>query len=197
MPQRNLPGTTVPYASWEGDAFALLEPMLQAAGGMSLSQVCAITGLEGSTVQNWVKRGWVARPVQKKYHKRQLARILILNALHGSLQLDQIVALLTLVNGQVESRLDDTVEESRLYDYLCRAIRMLDPIQGISADQVDRVVAQAIADYTGPSSDYTGPAADFAAVLARVLQVMVYGYLTGEMKNQTDLLYAAVISGKR
>ena len=62
-----IPGTTMPYSVLKGSAFELLVPMLNATGGLTLSQVCAITGLEGSTIQNWVKRGLVAKPVDKKY----------------------------------------------------------------------------------------------------------------------------------
>ena len=32
------------------------------AGGMVLSQVCSITGLEAYAVQNWVKRGFLSPP---------------------------------------------------------------------------------------------------------------------------------------
>ena len=37
--------------------------------GIMLSQVRDITGLDGSTLQNWVKRGWIAITVNKLYTK--------------------------------------------------------------------------------------------------------------------------------
>ena len=45
------------------------------AGGIVLSQVSAITGLENYTVQNWVKRGFLTPPQNKRYTLRQLCRI--------------------------------------------------------------------------------------------------------------------------
>ena len=59
-----------------------------------LSQVCTITGLEPHIVQNWVKRGFVTAPVDKKYGKRQFCRIALLNALHEALPLPVIVSTL-------------------------------------------------------------------------------------------------------
>ena len=44
------------------------------AGGMVLSQVCSITGLEAYAVQNWVKRGFLSPPERKRYSLRQLCR---------------------------------------------------------------------------------------------------------------------------
>ena len=36
------------------------------AGGLTLSQVCQISGLEPYTVQNWVKRGFLSNPTEAK-----------------------------------------------------------------------------------------------------------------------------------
>ena len=41
-------------------------------GGITLSQVTAVTGLEAHTVQNWVKRGFLSSPVGKRYSLRKL-----------------------------------------------------------------------------------------------------------------------------
>ena len=50
-------------------------------GGIVLSQVAAITGLEPYTVQNWVKRGFLPPPDHKRYNMNQLCRILTINML--------------------------------------------------------------------------------------------------------------------
>ena len=62
MNDKRVPGTIMPYSE-AGGMFAMFRPLIQATDGLTLSQVCAITGLEASTVQNWVKRGFVARPI--------------------------------------------------------------------------------------------------------------------------------------
>ncbi len=59
-----IPGTALAKSLQTGEsAFAAIEPILTATGGLTLAQVEGLTGLNGSTIQNWVKRGWVAAPV--------------------------------------------------------------------------------------------------------------------------------------
>ena len=127
MLQEHVPGTVMPYSE-AGGMFAMFRPLIQATDGLTLGQVCAITGLEPSTVQNWVKRGFVAHPVRKKYHERQLARILLISALRESMQIDRIGELMALVNGSADDTGDDIVSEEQLYDYLCEAIGQTDAL---------------------------------------------------------------------
>ena len=57
-----LPGTTVETDLSRNDAAeALLSPLFL-AGGLMLSQVSQLTGLEPHVIQNWVKRGFVSPP---------------------------------------------------------------------------------------------------------------------------------------
>ncbi len=84
-------------------------------GGMVLSQVSAITGLESYTVQNWVKRGFLTPPVNKRYTLRQLCRIIHINMLKSVLPLDRICSLLGHVNGKLNDESDDTIDDSQLY----------------------------------------------------------------------------------
>ena len=59
-----IPGTTVSYKEGnENNVYGLIEPVLKATGGLTLAQVRKITGLETTTIQNWVKRGWVMKAV--------------------------------------------------------------------------------------------------------------------------------------
>lgn len=59
-----IPGTTLPLPDdkrWE--AFSVLKPVFAlSGGGLLLSQITEMTGLSASTIQNWVKRGWVENP---------------------------------------------------------------------------------------------------------------------------------------
>lgn len=177
-----IPGTTMPYSVLKGSAFELLVPMLNATGGLSLSQVCAITGLEGSTIQNWVKRGLVAKPVDKKYFERQLARILMINALRDCMQLDRIAELLRYLNGLVEDKSDDIIREAQLFDYLCEILRKIDLKSGFSLEIVENTVLETIADYSGPF-------ADSKHKLCKGLCLMTIAYVSGRLKSQADFLY--------
>ena len=55
--------------------------------GVMLSQIREVSGIDGSTLQNWTKRGWVANARLKKYNIDQVAHILIINMLRSCIQL--------------------------------------------------------------------------------------------------------------
>ena len=92
------------------------------AGGMVLSQVAQVTGLEPHTIQNWVKRGYLTSPVKKRYTHRQLCRILIINMLRSALPLDRICGLLQYVNGHLDDEADDLIDDTQLYGLFLRLV---------------------------------------------------------------------------
>ena len=184
MYDKLVPGTVMPYTDVAGGMFSVFRPMITATDGLTLGQVSALTGLEYSTVQNWVKRGFVAHPVQKKYYERQLARILLIAALRDCLKIEQIAALLSAVNGDVEDAGVDIISESRLYDYLCEAVRLLD-VDRLSADKVDAAVARVTADYVGPDATAKGR-------LSAALRVMVLAFMAGCLAREATLGLSAL-----
>jgi DNA-binding transcriptional MerR regulator len=121
----NIPGTTILRGDGIQTGSGLLSGIFTATKGLMLSQVKELTGLEVSTLQNWVKRGWVSNPRNKRYDRKQVARILIINALRDCMQLENIAFLMQYINGVVDDRSDDIIDESELYGYLCTAIERL------------------------------------------------------------------------
>ncbi len=111
----NIPGTVLSAPVDEaGQAQKNFESMFL-GGGMVLSQVAAVTGLEPYTIQNWVKRGFLTKPVAKKYTLRQLCRIININMLKDALQMEQIVSLMSYINGNLDDDSDDLIDDSKLY----------------------------------------------------------------------------------
>ncbi len=156
--------------------FSLYRPMIQAAHGLTLAQVSAITRLEGTTIQNWIKRGFVAHPVEKKYFERQLSRILLIAALRDSMPLERIGAIMAQLNGDADDESDDTVPEAQLYDYLC-AVRQGLAGSGFTRSRALTVIERVTADYAAPDDTarrrltaalLTVAAADEAARLRRL-----------------------------
>lgn len=84
-------------------------------GGMVLSQVAGITGLEPYTVQNWVKRGFLPPPERKKYTLGQLCRIININMLKNVLPMERICGMLSYINGHLDDESDDIIDDSKLY----------------------------------------------------------------------------------
>ena len=83
----NIPGTVVRIPREEADRLEEKMAAMFLAGGIVLGQVTAVTGLEPHIVQNWVKRGFLPAPVQKRYSLTQLCRIININILNFTLSI--------------------------------------------------------------------------------------------------------------
>ena len=144
-----IPGTIMDKKKM-GDVTGLefLDKIFFITNGIMLSQIREIAGIDGSTLQNWTKRGWVASAHCKRYDKNQLARILIINMMRDSMQLERIAQLLTYVNGRAGDETDDIIPESELYDYLCRVIDVLVRDEMPSgADSLNDLIRETLANY--------------------------------------------------
>ena len=181
LQQKVVPGTVLSYTGNDG-MFSMFRPMIEVANGLTLSQVCSITGLEASTVQNWVKRGFVSHPKQKKYFSRQLARILLISALRDCMKIEQIGELMSMVNGDPDDESDDIISEEQLYDYLCEAIGKLD-FSGYHSEETEKIIDSITAGYVGPD-DGAGER------LKTALMTMVHAYLSGRHKQEADLYFS-------
>ncbi len=175
--QKLIPGTLLEYTE-RGSMFSLLLPIIQAADGLALGQVCKITGLEPSTIQNWVKRGYVARPVKKKYHERQLARILLISALRDCMQIDRIGELMKMVNGSADDESDDIISEDKLYDYFCDIITQCYEKQP-TIEEIPQLVKNELANYTSKNKKDI-------KTLSDAMTVMIYAYTASVYKAKAD-----------
>ncbi len=181
MQTKFFPGTVIPFDSaLSKNAFLVISTLCSATGGITLSQLTEMTGLEGTTVQNWVKRGWVSKTVGKKYNERQIARILIISILREALQLEQIVGLMSYVNGSVDDIADDIIDEGELYSRLCAIIFELDENM-LSADSIKSAIKEHLADYKGPLPDSKER-------LFSALRVMVTAYISAMIKRKSEKL---------
>ena len=178
MTEKYIPGTTIPdTGAMSGGMFAALRPMIEAANGLTLAQVCAITGLESSTVQNWVKREFVAHPVNKKYRDRHLARILMISMLRDSLKIDDIGELMRLINGDATDESDDIISEPELYDLLCELVAEA------SADMAPEVLAALISE---KSAERALPDEAARVRLEAAMAVMVDAYFAGVLVRRAE-----------
>ena len=184
--ERRIPGTVLLQVGADTKAFSQIELLISATGGLSLSQVCAITGLEGSTIQNWVKRGWVANPRGKKYSEVHIARILIINALKDCIRLESIARLMHYVNGATEDTSDDIIKENVLFDYLCDALHIVQQADDLSPVGVEAVVKRMIEQHEDTSEETRSR-------LCRSLAVMIYACVCSDVKRRTEAMLAEII----
>ena len=174
MMKKKIPGTNIDYTNTE-DAFSVFRPMIEITGGLSLNQVCTITGLQSSTIQNWVKRSFVPHPVNKKYYERHLSRILLISALRDSMNIDEIGELMILINGNTDDESDDIISEERLYDYFCKVVKHLEN-DSFNDDYISEVIDQILENEE-----------IYKEKLAYALKVMVYAYVSGNCLKQIKL----------
>lgn len=140
-----IPGTMLEFNPIVAeDCFSTISPLLTVTKGLTLSQVSEVTGLEHSTIQNWVKRGWVKNPEGKRYGEEQLMRIILINMMRGSMQLDQITFLMGYINGSVEDRFDDILPDRELFNILCSVIYKCDSNAIYDTEKLDSIIDESI-----------------------------------------------------
>ena len=155
--------------------------------GVMLSQIREVSGIDGSTLQNWTKRGWVANARLKKYNIDQVAHILIINMLRSCIQLDHIAFLLQYINGKIDDTSDDIIRDSVLYDYICRILDALTRQDVASKASIKEVIREQIANY-----EEAMPGARDR--LANALEIIVTAYYAALIKKSSDEMLAHLMS---
>ncbi|MBO5869807.1 MAG: DUF1836 domain-containing protein [Clostridia bacterium] len=173
-----LPGTTIEITvSNVVDAKNFLDNVFS-CGGLMMSQVARLTGLEPYIIQNWVKRGFLPPPTQKLYSKRQFCRIAIINMLRDSLQIEKITNLLSYINGRLDDESDDIIDDSDLYLYYISAICSLEkPIidETYIKAHIEKVV-----------SDFPEPFPGAKKRLCKVLAVMLNAQFASVLRKRAE-----------
>lgn len=164
--------------------FAGLAALIRAADGLSLAQVCSLTGLEPSTVQNWIKRGFVPHPAHKRYGERHVARILLIDALRDCLLIERVGELMRYVNGNADDTSDDLITEEALYDLFHAAVAGMRDVF-VPPELVGEKVA-------GIVNDMVADAAARERIIPAVT-VMVSAYIAARYKREADRLYNNLI----
>ncbi len=174
-----VPGTVLTQPCEDAENLEAQFSAMFLGGGMMLSQVSAITGLEPYAVQNWVKRGFLSSPEKKRYSLRQLCRILNINMLRGALPMEDICGLLGYINGQLNDESDDIIDDSRLYfmfvQLASRHRRMNNP-QGR-----DTILEEILSRYDAPS-------AEAKRRVEKVLKVMLTAWAAAQLRSTAETM---------
>lgn len=172
-----LPGTVVEVEENDVDGVEKFFSSVSIAGGLVMSQVREITGLESYTVQNWVKRGFLPPPEKKKYSRRQLCRILLINMLKSAMPMDSICRLLSYVNGDLEDESDDIIDDSIMYQMLVQLAasnRTAWPPRNLD-EELERLLA-----------DYIEPVPGARDRVAQALKIMLTAWFSSELIHQAE-----------
>ena len=180
-----IPGTTLEDRRDHADRIESLFTSMFLAGGLTLSQVSAVTGLESHTIQNWVKRGFLAAPKGKRYDMEQVCRIINMNLLKGGLPLEQICSLMTYLNGCLADESDDLVDDTKLYFMFVRLAACARHIGG-STDW-----DEALREITG---DYVEPVPGAKDKLIRVLRIMLTVWMSNTLRIAAEKMISELES---
>lgn len=176
----NIPGTVLEREKMGGvTGGAFLSKIFFVTDGIMLGQIRDITGVDGTTLQNWVKRGWLMRPQNKLYGKDQVARILIINMMRDTMQLSKITFLLQYINGRLDDTSDDIITDSDLYDYICRLLDVLVEGETGSMDKLPRLICSV-------TDTYVERCAGARERLNRALEIILLSCWASLVKGQAD-----------
>lgn len=172
-----IPGTTLEAPRADADrAEELFQPMFL-AGGLTLSQVASVTGLETHTIQNWVKRKFLAPPVNKRYTLEQVCRITIINMLKGPMPLEQICSLMSYLNGDLTDESDDIIDDTALYFKFVSLASRARHIGGT------REWGEAMEEVL---ENYHEPFPGAREKVRKVLRIMLTAWIASRLKSQVD-----------
>ena len=178
MNLKNIPGTILEKEKMDNaTGMNFLNKVFYITNGIMLGQIREISGIDGTTLQNWVKRGWVGNPTRKTYDKEQLARILILNMMRDTMQLSRVIFLLNYVNGEDER--DRIVTESQFYDYICQTLERVASPDSAGLNDLEPMIENVLADYEEVS-------AGAKRRLAAGIRIVVITYYAALVKSVAD-----------
>ena len=172
-----IPGTTLTDRRDNADQVEAMFHSMFLAGGMVLSQVCSITGLEAYAVQNWVKRGFLSPPERKRYSLRQLCRIININMLKNVLPMERIVGLLSYINGDLDDESDDVIDDSQLYFMFVRLAAQATVMN--TPQGRDQRIAEELARYREPF-----PGAKER--VEKVLRIMLTAWASAQLRQHAE-----------
>ena len=146
--QQIIPGSVIACEErFKSNAFSQIEPVFSLTGGLTLAQVRSITGLETSTIQNWVRRNWVQKPENKLYGKNSLLRIMIINSARGGIQIDSVAEIMKYVNGELEDTSDDIISEEQFFNIFCKTVFAVEDTDGFTEEEIKTLISLNLEDY--------------------------------------------------
>ena len=180
----SIPGTILPRDRMNNVTGAeFIDKVFYVTDGIMLSQIREITGVDGTTLQNWVKRGWVKNPTKKAYTKEQLARILLINMMRDTIQLSQIISLLEYINGTDEDA--RVISECDLYDCVCTVLDSVSDGSSGGLSGIDEIILDVLRSFEEIET----------AAKVRILngiRVIVVTYYATTMKATAEYMLSAI-----
>lgn len=179
------PGTTIEVLELKKSSSRQLFDGIFATGGLTLSQVSLMTGLEPYLIQNWVKRGFVGSPKKRVYSRNQFSRIVIINMLREALQIEKICDLIHVISGViVDDESDDLISADELYH------TYVDLLAESRIDLSDKTAVLAAADVA--ASEYSINDTEAQKRISKILQIMLYAHAASQLRKKADEIFSTL-----
>jgi len=193
MPQQCLPGTNIQMDLQGGQDYRrTFDAVFAITGGVYLSQLAEMVGVPGATLQNWVKRGFVKNPVNKRYTRRQTCRIILIALLRHSLLIEEALTLLRSINNNLADEQDDLIDDSDLYLYFCDVMFSQPPVDFLSGESLHRRIADVTEQF--PVLNPACRPEDLAR-LRQVLEVISLAYQAWQLREQASKILLNIKKG--
>ena len=181
-----IPGTVLQADRTQAEETERMFRAMFLAGDIALGQAASISGLEPYTIQNWVRRGFLSPPHNKRYSLNQLCRILNIHMLKGALPMDKICGLLTYINGRLDDERDDLIDDASLYFLFVRLAARAELVHGQQAweAEISRVLQDLPEKQPGANQR-----------VRQVLGVMLAAWLSTTMRQEAESLLAELKKG--
>ncbi len=178
------PGTTIETSKLHQGCSKTLFDGIFAAGGITLSQVSIMTGLEPYIIQNWIKRKFLFSPIGRVYSREQFARIVIINMLRDTLQIDKICGLFEIIEGSIDTDKDDLIADEELYH---RYVDM------ISEQEISPLVPSSVMIAAEQASlDFLENNPHSRKQLIKILQIMFYAHSAHNLRTRADEILSTI-----
>lgn len=178
------PGTTIEVLEIQKSSSRKLFDGIFATGGLTLSQVSLMTGIEPYAIQNWVKRGFVGSPKKRLYSRNQFSRIVIINMLREALQIEKICDLIRIISGVLDDESDDLISADELYH------RYVDLLAEHKIDLNDKSSITEAADRT--AREFADSDAQTQKKLSSILQIILYAHAASQLRKKADDIFATL-----
>ena len=172
-----IPGTTLTAPREDAEQIESQFQSMFLAGGIVLSQVTSITGLDAYMIQNWVRRKYLSNPQGKKYSLDHLCRILTINLLRKSMSIDKVCDLLSYVNGQLDESGDDLIDDAELYFLLVSLAAQVYGRKGTLEEGIEKSVRQLPERIPGANQK-----------IQKALSIMLYAWCAAFLRDRADAL---------
>lgn len=178
---RTFPGMTVEVLHLQKGASRTLFDGIFATGGITLSQISVMTGLEPYMIQNWVKRRFVSSPQKRVYSREQFARIIIINMLREELQIDCICSLIEAIGDVIDDTGDNLKGDDDLYHFYVDMIADGN-INMNDESSITKAAMQA-------TKEVTEKEANAKRQLVKILKIMLYAHTASRLKVSANEIF--------